>query len=460
MHDYYAHLIRYIIFPLSQRVRRLNYAEKLREARFNRSLNRQQIRDLQFRKLGAMIAHAYRHVPYYRDLFKQLGITPTDIQSWADFEALPVLTKAEVREYNRRFISEQPRAPLQKHVTSGTTGEPLTVLTSQIADAADFACTWRARGDWGVHIGDRSIHVRGDIEYLFKKSSNLWFKNRLEVLLQERLFNRWFIQLNDVSESKMEELLDMIKRFKPVFLSGYPSALYLLALKIKDSGLEGGSYGLKLIGCGGEVLHDNQKKTLQEAFNCPVANGYGAFELGIAANTFSCGELHTNDDFVIVEVIRSSPQYKFGAVVATPLDNWEFPLIRYAMGDLASLPPAGHECPGGIPFQVVEAISGRQFDVIRMHDGRLLHSNLFINLLESTPGVRQYQLCQESPSKFSVLFVPDPGSDLETVSANIKERIRTVLSDVEISVIPVSVIAPGPSGKYQPFLSKVTEIPQ
>lgn len=448
MQDFHARLVEHLIFPLSQGLRRCNYKVKLEEARFNQSLSREQIRALQFKKLGELLQHSYRFVPYYRDLFQQMGITPEDIRTWEDFEALPILTRADVRDQMDRLISEKPRSPVRKYTTSGSTGKPLTVLTSQIAIAAEYACLYRALEQWGIKIGDRTLFIRGDDRTLFHPNWRTRFGRRFFIPLKDWVFNRRVLPVNTISEIKLEVQLRLLRKFKPVYLSGYPSALYLLALKIIDSDADIGSIGMKLVRTSSEMLYGDHKNTLQEVFKCPVADNYGSFEMGIAANTFPCGALHTNDDFVIVEVIQSNPQDNFGRVIATRLDNWEFPLIRYDSEDLASPLMVHDNCSCGLPLQMIETIIGREFETVRLADGRLLHDNYFISLLKYTPGVRHYQVHQKDLTKFDILIVLDPESSLHDAETYILERMRLFLGDVEVSVIAVERIQPGPSGKF------------
>src|SRR5579864_1284341 len=85
-----------------------------------------EIEAYQNEKLRRLIRHAYENVPYYRERWKALKISPDEIRSRADLQKLPVLTKEEVRQNTDRFISRQAqkRELLSRH-TSGTTGKGL-----------------------------------------------------------------------------------------------------------------------------------------------------------------------------------------------------------------------------------------------------------------------------------------------------------------------------------------------
>src|SRR5512138_1524282 len=62
----------------------------------------------QEKKLRHLIEFAYDQVPYYRTLFKTLGLQPRDIRSIEDLEKLPVLTK-EISKANWKQV--KPAGP-------------------------------------------------------------------------------------------------------------------------------------------------------------------------------------------------------------------------------------------------------------------------------------------------------------------------------------------------------------
>lgn len=456
MKDYYAPIVRDIVFPVSQWLRGCDYREKLLEARLNKSLDRQQIQELQFKKLGDLLMHAYAHVPYYRDLFFRMGITPADIRTWDDYKSLPILTKADVRKHFEQFISEKPHSPVRKYRTSGSTGEPLNLLTSEKAIAGEYACRLRAYESWGIHFGDRVVYIRGEDRYSFQPNLQNWLNKYVYIPLKERFFNRRVLTVDSLEKSTLQKQWRIIRKFQPAYLHVFPSNLYYLARMIKDSGEDAHSLKLKLILTGSEILFDYQKETLQEVFNCPVAENYGSFEIGIAANTYVCGAMHTNDDFVILEVIKSNPQDEFGEIVGTRLDNWEFPLIRYNMEDLAPALTEHQGCSLGLNFLKIDSIIGRKYGSVLLPDGQLLHGNYFFNLFRRTPGVRQFQVHQRQLDRYEILIVLDPGSNFETAQSNIRERMIANIGAVSVNVSQVPTIQPGPGGKFHVVRTDLT----
>jgi len=204
MKDYHAALINKWIFPYSIKLRKGDFNSKMDEAIQNQILSREEIRNLQFEKLGELIRHAYNFVPYYRNTFKQIGLSPQDIRTWEDFNKLPILTKAEVREYNQQFLSEKQRTPLRKFKTSGSTGKPLKVFTSEISIASEYAVRFRALNCYGVNIGDRFVQFLGADRYSHTPGWRGFIDKRLYQPFKNSIFNRSILPVNNISEDDLE----------------------------------------------------------------------------------------------------------------------------------------------------------------------------------------------------------------------------------------------------------------
>ena len=54
------------------------------------------LRRLQEKRLRYVVAHAARHVPYYRTLFDAHGLDPASIRSLDDLQRIPVTTKSDL----------------------------------------------------------------------------------------------------------------------------------------------------------------------------------------------------------------------------------------------------------------------------------------------------------------------------------------------------------------------------
>ena len=55
-----------------------------------------ELRAMQWRGFKKILEHAYGHVPFYRERFQRAGITPADIRSASDIQAIPLTSRADL----------------------------------------------------------------------------------------------------------------------------------------------------------------------------------------------------------------------------------------------------------------------------------------------------------------------------------------------------------------------------
>jgi phenylacetate-CoA ligase len=263
------------------------------------------------------------------------------------------------------------------------------------------------------------------------------------------VFNRRKLPVFNITEQDLEHQWRYLQKYQPKFMSGFSSSLYRLASYIQDMGYDGGLLGVKLMTAGGEVLYDFQRETIERVFQCPLADVYGSFEIGIAACSYPCGALHTHDDFVIVEMVKEHPQDEFGQIVATRLDNWEFPLIRFNVEDLAPPLEEHRDCSLGLNFLKLDRIVGRVFDRIFLANGQEIHGTFFTALMKRTPGICRYQVNQRRPDCLEILVVIDEGIFTGEQERFIGDRIHALFGPLEVIITRVETIPTDPSGKFR-----------
>ena len=112
-------------------------------------------------KLSFLVAHAHRHVPYYRHLFDSAGVRPADIRHAADLVRLPVSSKADLRGRPvGDLVARGVRADrLILRYTAGSTGEPTRVRRTEFEDHLLQMFRIRAERLLGRRVGDRRVGV-------------------------------------------------------------------------------------------------------------------------------------------------------------------------------------------------------------------------------------------------------------------------------------------------------------
>jgi phenylacetate-CoA ligase len=404
------------------------------------------VAELQLQRLKALLQDAGRHVPYYRDLFAQLGFDPAKLVSTAELQQLPFLTKALIRTHTESLKHEHAQG-LARFNTGGSSGEPLIFFIGNKRVSHDVAAKWRATRWWDVDIGDPEIVVWGSPIELGKQDRVKFWR--------DKLMRTQLLPAFEMSESKLDEFIATIRSVKPRMLFGYPSALTLIARHAQKRGVPMDKLGIKVAFVTSERLYDDQRATISEVFGCRVANGYGGRDAGFIAHECPSGSLHLTADDIVVEIIgedgKSQPPGVAGEIVVTHLSTNDFPFIRYRTGDIGVLGTKPCACGRGLP--VLTDIQGRSTDFVVAADGTVMHGLALIYILRDLAGVKSFKVIQESRELTRVLLVVDGDFDHDTIrliERGFKQRLG---AQVTVAVDLVDAIAAEKSGKFRYIVS-------
>ncbi len=395
-------------------------------------LSAERLAEMQQRKLTDLRDLALSHVPYYRK-------NGTD-----DFT-----TKDQVRERAADFVSDlYARQALIPWHTSGTTGKPLTVYYSRRAMQRVWAFVELYRHTAGVSRKDRRAQFTGRMivppqQPAAKKI--FWRRDRTNRAL--------LLSTVHLSPGNLSSYASALERFRPVYLCGYPSAMYVLACHYRES--QTNAPALKAALTSAETLLNHQRKTIEEVFATRVFDQYGQAEM----QSFWCeceyGRMHTHPLAGITEIVRpdgtSAEPGELGEVVLTGLMNDAMPLFRYRVGDTARFSQI--HCPCGRGMPVIEEIGGRLDDFIYTRErgwlGRLDPA------LKGVPNIIESQIEQESPDALRVRFTPARNfcnDDLRKLETNLRAYLgRTIHLEFECTKnIPRSA-----NGKFRFVISRL-----
>ncbi len=411
-------------------------------------LSKDELAGIQSRKLRPLVDHAYRNVPYYRQLFDDLGLKPRDIREPADLQRLPLLSKQDVRRNLDRLIARNfDRKKMHYATTSGTTGTPLPVYITDENAATERALTLRMRGWAGWQPGDSRATFNGMMVVPIEcRRLPLWRHDWPE--------RRLFFSVFHMTRKNVGLYLDRLRAFRPKVIEGYPCYLRLLALRLERAGE---TLPVRAIFTYTEPLYADQRRLIEERFQCKVFDWYGLSER--VASTAQCERTdgyHVSAEKTIVEIIKPDGEPaapgEQGEIVGTNLDEYGMPLIRYRTGDVSSY--RAEPCPCGRGLPLIEQVQTRVEAFITTPDGRLikggpLESFLGINAVEKS------QIIQEARDRIVVKIVPAEGysrADCDRIVAG----FATVLgSEVKIVVELVDDIPLTATGKHPFVVSRV-----
>lgn len=448
MRSLYGKCVRQVLFPLQEQLKRHSTFRFLREMETDQWLPPAELRPLQNRRLQALLASAHSHVPYYQKLFSEYGIVPSEIRDLSDLVRLPLLSKDIIR-VNLEAMRNRTATGVSKCATGGSTGVPLIFYLGNTRVSSDIAARWRADGWFDLGIGDPEIVVWGAPAELSKQDH---LRNWRDRIMRTQLLSAF-----EMTPEVMSQYVDLIMRQRCDRIFGYPSSIAMLCDRARQQGRDLRQVGVKAVFVTAEYLWEHWRKTIAEAFQCPVVNAYGGRESGFIAEECPQGRMHITADRMLIEIIDESGKplkpEELGEIVVTHFDTPEMPMIRYRTGDMGAI---GREpCPCGRGLPVLERVEGRRTDFILAPDGRQMHGLSVVYAVREVPGVRQFRIHQRTVQKFEVdLVVTDVfrRDSIEAIRLGFQQRLR---APVEVDIRIVDSIPTLASGKYRYVMSDV-----
>lgn len=445
----YTRLVSGLLFPLQERLKKHDTLRVRRDMEASQWWPRERILALQVQRLQALLKHAGTHVPYYRELFGRVGFDPAALCSTADLQALPLLTKAEIRAHSEALRADNA-VGLARFNTGGSSGEPLIFFIGTERVTHDVAAKWRATRWWDVDIGDREIVVWGS-------PIELGTQDRVR-LVRDALMRTELLPAFQMSETRLDGFVERIRQRRPSMLFGYPSSISLIASHAERRGIRMDDLGIKVTFCTSERLYDHQRETIRRVFGCPVANGYGGRDAGFIAHECPSGNMHITAEDIVVEIIDAQgnvlPSGQAGEIVVTHLATGDYPFIRYRTGDVGVL--SDHACPCGRGLPLLKEIQGRSTDFVVAEDGTVMHGLALIYILRDIPGVARFKIVQESLQLTRVWVEPNKAfrikEDSVLISSGLKQRLG---AGVDIEVAIVDALPAESSGKHRYVTSRV-----
>jgi len=193
-------------------------------------------------------------------------------------------------------------------------------------------------------------------------------------------------------------IVEKIKKARVNLIRGYASSIHEIAKFIKENNLK---LTIKSIVTTGETLFNEQRETIENSFNGRVYDEYGA-DAGLIAFQCEYGSYHINCENVYIEIVdddlKPCKLGQEGQIVATVLNLYGFPIIRYNTEDIGSL--SNSKCPCGRGLPLLKKIQGRISDRIITGNGKIITIHMFTGLFMPFNEVDQFRIRQKSPNSF------------------------------------------------------------
>ncbi len=367
----------------------------LRMLRKNLLLDPSSLRQVQLKKLQAIIRYAYDNVPFYHRKFNESKIKPCDIVSIDDLTKIPITTKTEIQSTPVQDLVSKT-VDVDKCIvrsTSGSTGVPLEIALS--GKQADFeGALWhRTLSENGLGLRDRMLVI----------SDPRGFPRNRKLSESFGILKRQYISIFDNAEKQ----LTLLEQFKPHAIKGYPSSLAILADFCRQRKI---TFKPRLIFTTSEALDKESRELISSTFEAQLTDNYASQEFALMA--WECHEhmgYHMNVDNVVMEFIRDGEAAALGErgeILCTSLFNRTMPLIRYEIGDIGIR--VEEQCSCGRTLPLMKIIEGRTDDFLMSIDGRIISPTVFFPYpFKDMKGIKQFKVIQEKRDKINIQIVTE-----------------------------------------------------
>ena len=195
-----------------------------------------------------------------------------------------------------------------------------------------------------------------------------------------------------------------------------------------------------------EMLPESLRTEL-ESFGIRVLQGYATADLGVLA--YECSEksgMHLHPECIVeildLETGATAEPGQPGQVVGTTFDR-DYPLLRFATGDVSALIPGDAPCPCGRTAPKLKGILGRVGDAFKVK-GMFVRGSQMEEVIKRFPAVARFQAVvtrAEHQDHLEYLVEPAPGASVDV--AQIAEALReTIKVRGEVRIGTVAAGAP------------------
>ncbi len=443
-----------VVDPLVWKAKGMPIGERLNEFRKQQWDDLETFEQRRNARLAELLVHAAARIPFYRE--RVSGLSPEAIRDdpLGSLARFPILEKEYIRDNPDSLMCETGYRLVRQH-TSGSTGMPLSFYRDTDSLGASLATTQLALNWAGVERGERRVR-------LWSPRTDVANRPRLE-RFTDRIHDRVLLDSYLMTDETIREYLRIIGARPVAALEGYPAAFEEISRFVERHRLEHPKP--RVVISGGSNLYDHMRIRISESYGAPVFEGYGNVEVGLVSAECDghCG-MHVMGETTILEVVDASGRPVepgvVGELVVTNLWQESMPFVRYRMGDRGIM--SDDRCDCGRPYPLVAGVVGRSGQSFVRRNGTLIIPDVFTHIIASefeTPGVRRFQVVQETHDHIVIRFVPE--RDIEGFPHGVRTGISARIGEVmhapcRVDFVVEESIETAPSGKYFYALSKVT----
>lgn len=279
--------------------------------------------------LPLQVAHAQQHSPYFARLFADVDASAVNTR--AALAALPVTRKSQ--------LSEEQRA---QPPFGGLNATPLADLARVFASPGPIYEPEGRGEDWWRFA--RALHAAGFAAGDLVHNTFSYHFTPAGFMLEGGA-RQLGCAVFPAGIGQTEQQVQTIADLRPAAYVGTPSFLRIILDRADEQGSDVSSLKKALV--SGEALPGSLRQSLKER-GIVVRQAYATADLGMIAYETDAEEGLVLDEGVLLEIVRPGTgdpvaDGEVGEVVVTSF-NRDYPLIRFATGDLSAVLPGPSPC--------------------------------------------------------------------------------------------------------------------
>ena len=383
------------------------------------SMSPEQRQGYQIQKLREALERAYRNAPSAKEIFRRAGITPSEIRTVKDLEKLPITRKGDLIELQRSnppyggFLTIPNEEVDRVFITPGPIYGPHHTEGISWFGKSFYAAGFR-KGD--IVINTPTYHM---------SPAGILFHEGIRAcgatVVPTGVGN---------TDAQIRTMLDL----KVTGYAGMPSFLMTIIRRAEEMGYDfRRDFSLKRAWFTGEMLPPSLRKTFEEDYGISTFQCYAVTDLG-GCVAYECSEksgMHFMDEYII-EIVdphtgKQLPPGEVGKIVATPLHNDTWGLIRYGTGDMSSY--LTEPCPCGRTSWRLSGIVGRAADAVKVR-GMFIIAKQAEGVFSEFDQISRYQIIigrkQQRDELVFKIELKDESIDKKNLSDSLAERFPQV----------------------------------
>lgn len=412
---------------------RVGFFRSMRYRRFlteSQWWTRERLESYQLKRLREILEYAYKYVPYYTELFRKASVQPQDIASLRDLKRIPLTSKEDIVEHFDAFLSTRlsPKERKQRLIlrsTSGSTGSQLFFYRDQ-----RFAFSRWEYDNWRLSL----LKIKQ-----VARNIQIWSRPFVNCPEGAVVFHNPYLNMLSLSSlpkrnDSFKKYFEIIKKFRPAYVCGAPSFMYLLAQYAQDHKIKDVAFDVFISAY--ENLYPFQKQCIEKQFSCGVYRFYASEEnVMFGAECLQQEGMHIELRKGVLEVVDTNgkmvPDGEHGRIICTGFDNQVMPLIRYDIGDTGIISPQPCSCGRGLPL--LQQLDGRTSELLVLKGHPIYPATLSVVLCK-VENIRECQFEKLSDDTLRIRVVKRPAYTVHD-----EERLCQLVRDLVHEELAVTV---------------------